>query len=176
MKRGYPPKERYRGELVAWYRDWYWVWRVKPFSGARLLAAVRCPPLMQRDYQEEHYQRSMKVKREEPGSVGVGRAQPSANGLALEKIAPTLARFMLDVQWDDGERRIPSILQIRMANGMWEVSLQDRNWAKILILQVETWTEAVPALEAALASGKAPWQHADWLERFLPKVKGRKKT
>lgn len=116
------------------------------------------------------------MKRDDIESQGSGPAQPSANGKALEMLHPTLARYLLDVQWDCGAKRTPCKLHIAAERGLWAITLEDRNYARILRVTVDTWTEMLPALEAALRTKPVPWTAAEWLERFLPKTKGKKKS
>jgi len=176
MKRTPMPRQWGWGEQTGWcHRGCAFLVEFTPRRGAKVhtwLTGIRPGDDWSRML---NHARSDQLKREDTARFGSEGTEPKTDPGLLAKSAPILASYLTDTRWDDGAPRACCWLTIKTFQGMWRVELNDPNYARQLRLDCESWSGVFGALEAALASGKAPWMHAQWLERFVPK-KPKKKS
>lgn len=73
-------------------------------------------------------------------------------------IYPKLAEFLCDGTWDDGKPRDVGSLTVRMGGDSVFVSLTDYESKSSLFTNAESLTEALGAIETALANGMGKWR------------------
>lgn len=100
-----------------------------------------------------------------PASATAGGSEPRQAAKppkVLEK-TPTLASFLLDLQYEDGGGpREPSYLIIKAAGGEWLATLKDPTEKRQLRLRVTDLGTVWAALEALLAADSCPWEPDAW--------------
>lgn len=107
---------------------------------------------------------SIDVPRKPSGEAGAGSAptQAAPRPKVLEK-TPTLASYLLDLQYEDGGGpREPSYLLLRAAGGEWLATLKDPTEARQLRLRVSDLGTVYAALEALLNADSCPWEPDTW--------------
>ena len=110
-----------------------------------------------------------------PAAAGPGGDAPrqaAARPKVLEK-TPTLAGFLLDLQYEDGGGpREPSYMIVKAAGGEWLVTLKDPTEARQLRTRVTDLGTAYAALEGLLVADSCPWEPDSWAQGRKP---GRRK-
>jgi hypothetical protein len=86
---------------------------------------------------------------------GVPMADP-----AFRKAYPTLAAYLLDVSWPDGEERQVGSLVVFAEEGQWKVCLSDRDTGHVLWASAKTFGDLCLCLEARLTDKGVDWRKA----------------
>lgn len=110
---------------------------------------------------------SIDVPRKPSSEAGVASAptQAAPRPKVLEK-TPTLASYLLDLQYEDGGGpREPSYLLVRAAGGEWLATLKDPTEARQLRLRVSDLGTVYAALEALVAADSCPWEPDVWAQK-----------
>jgi len=100
-----------------------------------------------------------------PAAASAGGSEPrqaAPRPKILEK-TPTLAGFLLDLQYEDGGGpREPSYLIIKAAGGEWLATLKDPTEARQIRIRVTDLGTVWAALEALLGADSCPWEPDAW--------------
>jgi len=108
--------------------------------------------------------RSIDVPKKPVASVGAESTprQAAACPKAFDK-TPTLAGFLVDLQYEEGGGpREPSYVIIKAAGGEWLVTLKDPTEARQLRVRVTDLGTCWASLEALLNADSCPWEPDTW--------------
>lgn len=85
---------------------------------------------------------------------------------------PALVEWLTADKWeDDGKPRETSTLTVSVVDGMWKVSLNDRDGQRSTFVTASTLGQALQALENRVAEDECDWR--DWSDKY--RGKGKKK-
>jgi len=71
---------------------------------------------------------------------------------------PTIVEYLSTTRYEDGSERLPSALSIFMEDGLMKVACNDKDVKRSLYASGQTLSEALAALDAALASPSPAWR------------------
>jgi hypothetical protein len=91
-------------------------------------------------------------------SQEASRASTGCTDERFAKQYPTLLEYMTTESWEDGGKREPSSLSVRIEGGEFLVSLNDKANKASVYTTAGSIQEALKLMEGALVSGKAPWR------------------
>jgi len=75
----------------------------------------------------------------------------------LKQLYPQLHDHLTVQVYEDGEVREVSVLSVFTKNGLWKLSLSDKNSSEVCFVSAETYDMALKTLEDSLESGRADW-------------------
>jgi len=90
--------------------------------------------------------------------VGSNGQTPTPPG--LNERAPTLAHFLCDASWPDGEERQRSTIVVFVEDGMFKACLSDKDSGTSLWASCRSFDDLLEALEARLTDDRPDWRKA----------------
>lgn len=96
------------------------------------------------------------MKRNTPAAKTPTKGKWSCPDSDFAKRFPTLAQFLCDCWYDDGEAREVSSLTVKMADGV-TLALSDPDLSQSCFTTAPTLSDAFLAMESALAGGLIKW-------------------